>query len=82
MAKLDLSDFYAMHTFGRKAAGEGSGEALEQAAIFLAVCDESETNALVMEFHEGVRNNADDQYHTDMVMNALHFKTLELIKES
>jgi len=82
MAKLALSDFYAMRIFGRKAAGNGDGEALEQAAIFLAACDESETNLLLMEFHEGVRNIADDQYHTDMVMDAVQDKTLELIKES
>lgn len=82
MATLALSDFYAMRTFGRKAAGNGDGEALEQAAIFLAACDESETKTLLMEFHEGVRNIADSQYHTTMVMNAVEEKTLELLKES
>ena len=82
MAKLALYDFTAMRIFGRKAAGEGDGEALEQAAIYLAACDESETNLLLMEFHEGVRNIADNQYHTDMVMNAVEQKTLELLKES
>jgi hypothetical protein len=82
MATLALSDLYAMRIFGRKAAGNGDGDALKQAAIFLASCAESETEFLLMEFHEGVRNIADDQYHTDMVMNAVQSKTLELLKES
>lgn len=82
MAKLELSDIYAMRVFGRKAAGNGDGEALTDAAIFLAVCHPRETQTLLMEFHEGVRNYADDQYHVDRVMDAVQEKTLQFIKEA
>ena len=70
---LKNQDLNMMQTYGRYVARDNDQAALDKAVEYMLIADPATDDAqrLTYWFHEGVRNYAKDQNHTDACMSML-----------
>ena len=68
---IKSSDFSLMRVFGRYAARDADVRAYNDAATYILIGTDEERTLLTMEFHEGVRNSAENQGVVDECMRRL-----------